>query len=522
MVLKCKICGGALEMDKIQRIITCPYCGVQQTLPNTENEKIANLYDRANHFLRNNDYDKAQALFETILDMDSTDGEVYWSLVLCKYGVEFVKDPKKKEYIPTCNKTRTVSIFADDDYLQALENSTEEQQKIYKKQAQEINEIQKRILELSNKEKPYDVFICYKEKDKNGERTEDSVLAQEIYSELTKEGLRVFFSRISLEGKLGMEYEPYIYAALNSAKVMIVVGTQKEYFEAPWVRNEWTRYLNLMKESDGKNLIPCYKYIDAYDLPKEFAHLQAQDMNKIGFKQDLVRGVQKLAVSEPRKQKKENDFNPFLIIIIVMMIVGIIYFVISKNDNLNNSSNKINTSNSEINTNSSKTTTESAKSILREDFSATGGYTFNIKGTELKEKIMKKMATTKYADTIEAKEYSYDNDVIAIGWIDTDPISGAEETTGIQISLDEQGYVYYLECLPSRYGSGDMSSLNVPVNLYEEAKRILGSETDEWKKLVNSGKIEEKTFTFGYDDVEPREVTDGSFYAGMFKYIAIK
>lgn len=123
MVFNCKICGGSLEITKIQRIVTCPYCGVQQTLPNTENEKIANLYDRANHFLRNNDYDKAEAIYETILDMDTTDGEAYWSLVMCKYGVEHVKDPKSGEYIPTCNRTQTQSIFSDDDYKKAIENS---------------------------------------------------------------------------------------------------------------------------------------------------------------------------------------------------------------------------------------------------------------------------------------------------------------------------------------------------------------------------------------------------------------
>ena len=53
----------------------------------------------------------------------------------------------------------------------------------------------------------------------------DSVIAQDIYKALTDEGYRVFFSRISLEGKLGAEFEPYIFAALNGAKVMIIVGT---------------------------------------------------------------------------------------------------------------------------------------------------------------------------------------------------------------------------------------------------------------------------------------------------------
>ena len=34
--------------------------------------------------------------------------------------------------------------------------------------------------------------------------------------------------------------------------------------------------------------------MDAYDLPEEFAHLQAQDMSKIGFINDVVRGIKKV------------------------------------------------------------------------------------------------------------------------------------------------------------------------------------------------------------------------------------
>ncbi len=53
----------------------------------------------------------------------------------------------------------------------------------------------------------YDIFICYKETDDLGERTIDSVIAQDVYSALTDKGYKVFFSRISLEDKLGQEYE---------------------------------------------------------------------------------------------------------------------------------------------------------------------------------------------------------------------------------------------------------------------------------------------------------------------------
>lgn len=74
-------------------------------------------------------------------------------------------------------------------------------------------------------------------------------------NELTKEGFKVFFARYTLEDKLGTAYEPYIYAALNSARVMVVVGTKPQYFNAVWVKNEWSRYLGLMKQGKKKTLI---------------------------------------------------------------------------------------------------------------------------------------------------------------------------------------------------------------------------------------------------------------------------
>lgn len=197
--------------------------------------------------------------------------------------------------MPTCHRVQVASILADADYLAAVENAPdEESRRIYQEEAARIAEIQKGILANSANKKPYDVFICYKETDENGQRTRDSQWAQDVYYGLTEQGLKVFFSRITLADKLGQQYEPYIFAALNSAKVMVVIGSRPEYFNAVWVKNEWSRYLSLMKHDHKRLLIPCYRDMDPYDLPEELSMLQSQDMSKIGFMQDLLRGIQKV------------------------------------------------------------------------------------------------------------------------------------------------------------------------------------------------------------------------------------
>ena len=306
-IFRCKMCGGTIEFEQGATVGVCDSCGTKQTLPRLDDDKKANLYDRANHFRRNNEFDKAMAIYEQILNEDSTDAESYWSLVLCRYGIEYVEDPATRKRVPTVNRAQFTSIYMDEDYKSAIQYADEAQRAVYEAEAKAIDDIQKGILEISAKEEPFDIFICYKETDANGRRTPDSVLATELYHELTKEGFKVFFSRITLEDKLGIAYEPYIFAALNSSKVMVAIGTKPEYFNAVWVKNEWSRYLTLIKNGAKKVLIPAYRDMDPYDLPEEFSHLQAQDMSKLGFMQDLIRGIKKIVEADaPKAVTKET------------------------------------------------------------------------------------------------------------------------------------------------------------------------------------------------------------------------
>lgn len=305
-VIKCKMCGGDLVIEPGAAVAECEYCGTKQTIPNQDDEKKLTLFARANRLRMGCEFDKAAGIYESIVADFPQEAEAYWGLVLCKYGTEYVDDPATGKKIPTCHRSSFESIMEDSDFEQALENADVVARKVYRDEAKQIEEIRKGIIEVSGKEEPYDIFICYKETDENGQRTVDSVIAQDVYDALAEKGYRVFFSRITLEDKLGQEYEPYIFAALNSAKIMLAFGTDYEYYNAVWVKNEWSRYLKLMARDKTKHLIPCYKGIDAYDMPKEFAKLQAQDMGKVGAIQDLMRGIEKLLPkNEPAAVQKK-------------------------------------------------------------------------------------------------------------------------------------------------------------------------------------------------------------------------
>jgi len=301
------MCGGDLEIANGATVGECEYCGTKQTVPNVKDDNLENLFNRANSLRINGDFDKAAKIFEKIIESDTTQSEAYWGLVLCKYGIEYVDDPTTYKKVPTCHRASYEPITADDDYKSAIENADMRQRILYEEQAKEIDEIQKQILSLSQKEEKYDIFICYKETDSDGKKTQDSTIANDIYHKLTEKGYKVFYAAITLEGKLGSAYEPIIFAALTSAKVMLSLGTKPEYFNAVWVKNEWSRFLKIIKKDRSKLLIPCYRDMDPYHLPEEFAHLQAQDMSKIGFMQDIIHGIEKIIPKEDKIDDKHYE-----------------------------------------------------------------------------------------------------------------------------------------------------------------------------------------------------------------------
>ena len=306
-IIKCKMCGGDIEISADKTFGTCEYCGSTMTLPKTDDDQRLSLFNRGTHLRRNGEFDKAAAIYERLIGENDADAEAHWNLLLCRYGIEYVQDPVSGERIPTCHRASFDSILNDVDYQAALKYSDGVVRSLYEKEAQRIAALQKDILAISQKETPFDVFICYKESDENGKRTKDSALAQDIYYQLTDAGYKVFFARITLEDKLGQEYEPYIFAALHSANVMVVVGTKPEYLNAVWVKNEWSRYLALMRTDRSRLLIPCYRDMDPYDMPEELSMLQSQDMGRIGFIQDLIRGVKKIVdAAKPQEAVTET------------------------------------------------------------------------------------------------------------------------------------------------------------------------------------------------------------------------
>ena len=271
--LKCKMCGSNLDIGDSITVCKCEKCGTSQTVPDIEDDKELKLFERAGRLRFNCDFDKAAGIYNTITDSYTEEAEGYWGLILCKYGIEYADNASGKK-VPVCHRISYDSVMDDEDFELVMENSDSESRAIFREEAKIIEENRKKYIQIAESEQPYDIYISYRAKDDNGDKTAVSEIAGHLYNKLTSAGYSVFLSEAALKGKKQSDCEPYIYSALNSANVMLALGTSYDDYNNVWVKNEWNRYLEIAEKNKNKCLIPCYKDVDEYDIPKEFAGLK--------------------------------------------------------------------------------------------------------------------------------------------------------------------------------------------------------------------------------------------------------
>lgn len=132
-----------------------------------------------------------------------------------------------------------------------------------------------------------EIFISFKCRDENKNFTKDYEIAKDLYAQLTQKGYSVFFSTKSLEIIGSSRYKADIDAALDQAKILIVVGTNVEYMSSQWVRYEWDSFYNDFLSGIKKDaaLFTLTQNISTNDLPRTLRNVQnfeyPQDLSKI-------------------------------------------------------------------------------------------------------------------------------------------------------------------------------------------------------------------------------------------------
>lgn len=301
---KCKTCGEQLVEKKGEYYI-CKYCGHRWMIE--ENAKRSMALENAWESLRLADFDRAEEFFDEAIEENKANHEAYWGKALAAANITYVNDLSENKKVPTCHNI-SEQPFSEGNFVKnAIKLAPKEVAIMYRQQAEYIDKVRAEWLEKADKEPDYDVFISYKDSDKenNIDRTDDSYACTEIYTELIQKGYKVFYSRISLKDKISEQYEPYIYNAIKTAKVMIVYAEKAEYITSPWVKNEWSRFRKRIElgEKDPRSLVLVYKNINLSDIPTTFRSRQCLNKEDITFLQSLITHIEKIIKSEKKPEK---------------------------------------------------------------------------------------------------------------------------------------------------------------------------------------------------------------------------
>lgn len=125
-----------------------------------------------------------------------------------------------------------------------------------------------------------DIFISYKNSDRNGCLTRDSQMAEELYQALKKKGFNPFFSKYSIDESTRSDYVDAIDRALESATILVAVGTSRENLSSKWVKSEINQFRTLMnEESNLTRSVITYRSTDfsPNDLPSGIRQYQSYD-----------------------------------------------------------------------------------------------------------------------------------------------------------------------------------------------------------------------------------------------------
>jgi TPR repeat protein len=218
-------------------------------------------YGLANQTLNEKDFDLAFERFQAYVNQYPTNPDGLIGLLLATYKISYEIDQKTGSYIP---RNHDIQLPPNLDKEQLFKEALKAFQSLgddeafhhWESLASKLNQTIKSYNLFIRDAKPCEVFISFKHTIENPKEpgsyieSEDVAYAEAIYHRLLKEGLteqQVFFSKVDNKQYTG-DFEAKIYYKLQTAKQFILVGSSQDYLDSPWVKNEWSRYLQMMKQ----------------------------------------------------------------------------------------------------------------------------------------------------------------------------------------------------------------------------------------------------------------------------------
>ena len=127
----------------------------------------------------------------------------------------------------------------------------------------------------------YDVFISFKNTDKDNNPTEDSQIAAILYKELEQRGIKAFFSNVRLFQFGEAAYKDAIEKALDDSKVLVAIATNEEFLNSKWVKYERESFHEdiLAGRKEQAYIVPYIKNINVNSLPRSLRGYETFQIN---------------------------------------------------------------------------------------------------------------------------------------------------------------------------------------------------------------------------------------------------
>ncbi|MBO4389851.1 MAG: toll/interleukin-1 receptor domain-containing protein [Lachnospiraceae bacterium] len=301
ITVRCRLCGADFQTEESNKVDRCGFCASLNTIPKAKDARHAELFHKAATLRGTNYFEQGAAVYESILKEDPDNPEALFGLVMCEYGAEYAGDAWGRTLV--CNRYRETKIFDDQNYKKAVKLADIECKEIYDNIAFQINGEQERFAGADTSAARCDVLLVskqYEDKDilddgfdpdDDNVPVKDFELARHIYDYLSRKGYRVFMTGKNLKNSRRQDAIPMLQTAIESAKILVLVGTSREYIDDASVESEWMRYFIVNRGVKNKGFAPCYYEMDPKDLPQEMLKSSPIDMSVEGYEEEILKRV---------------------------------------------------------------------------------------------------------------------------------------------------------------------------------------------------------------------------------------
>ena len=304
---QCPTCGGHKLIKQGDKFV-CSHCE-NFYYDVKANQEFYSSLDMALTQRQVAKFDDAFEIYNTIVnkyhDYDLSDA--YFGMFLCEFNVIFESDLSGEPF-PSFYGMRKTSCYSNYYYKKAVEYANKydsKKVKIFEQLIEKVDYARKTFMAIEKNNRPYDIFICYKKTDKNGDFTQEFEKAKHLYKYLKSLGFKVFFADETINSQPVREWEPNIYHALYTAKAMIVMCSNNDYLTSPWVQNEWKRFISI--KSNDLNRAPvipvCCGGFKTSELPNTLAKYQA-----LQYSSDIENNIKDALFALTRKVNDEKEF----------------------------------------------------------------------------------------------------------------------------------------------------------------------------------------------------------------------